>query len=136
MILSAGIVIVRRVGGEWRFLLLRAYAHWDFPKGIVEKDETPFAAALREAREETGLGDLAFPWGRIYMETEPYNAGRKKARYYLARTEQEEVIFSVNPEIGRPEHHEYRWVDAAELKKLSPARLQPIIEWAGRVVES
>ena len=28
------------------------------PAGTVEADETPAAAALREAREETGLGDL------------------------------------------------------------------------------
>jgi bis(5'-nucleosidyl)-tetraphosphatase len=45
------------------------------------------------------------------------------------------VVFSVNPRIGRPEHHEYRWVDAAELKQLVPARLVPVVEWAAAVVE-
>jgi 8-oxo-dGTP pyrophosphatase MutT (NUDIX family) len=29
--------------------------HWDIPKGVMEPDETPRAAAVRELREETGL---------------------------------------------------------------------------------
>jgi 8-oxo-dGTP pyrophosphatase MutT (NUDIX family) len=135
MILAAGIIIVRRVEGEWRYLLLRAYTSWDFPKGEVEQGETPFDAAVREVREETGLHDLAFSWGRIFKETEPYNNGRKKARYYLARTDREAVTFSVNPRLGRPEHHEYRWVNFAGLKKLAPVRLYPVIDWAREVIE-
>lgn len=40
-------------------LLIRdSYQHWGFPKGHVERGETPDRAALREVREETGLGDL------------------------------------------------------------------------------
>lgn len=136
MILSAGIIIVRRVEGGWRYLLLRAYAHWDFPKGEVEKGETPFEAAVREVREETGLHDLAFRWGTVFKETEPYTSGRKKARYYLAETEQAVVRFSVNPALGRPEHHEYRWVDFGELRKLASLRLHPVIEWARTMIES
>ena len=68
-----------------RFLLLRAYRYWDFPKGAVEQQETPLAAAIREVCEETGLTGLEFAWGEDYLETEPYNRG-KVARYYLART--------------------------------------------------
>ena len=51
--LSAGVVVVRQSGEGWRFLLLRAFNHWDFPKGMVEAGEEPLAAAIREVREES-----------------------------------------------------------------------------------
>ncbi len=109
--LSAGVVVVRESVVGARFLLLRAYRNWDFPKGLVEPGEDPLAAAVREAHEEAGLTDLEFEWGTECLETEPY-ARNKIARYYLARTRTERVILKVNPELGRPEHHEYRWVDS------------------------
>lgn len=134
MQLSAGIVIVRRRQKRWLYLILRAYKYWDFPKGEVEDDEEPLQTAKRETREETGLTDLIFRWGEHYCETEPYRNGRKKARYYLAATEETKVRFAVNPELGYPEHHEYRWLPAAEVKKLLPDRLQPIIRWAEKQI--
>jgi 8-oxo-dGTP pyrophosphatase MutT (NUDIX family) len=70
--LSAGIIVVRAADDGFRYLLLRAYRHWDFPKGRVEPGETPLAAAWRETEEETGLARLAFRWGESYFETEPY----------------------------------------------------------------
>lgn len=135
MILSAGIVIVRKEGKEWKYLFLRAYRNWDFPKGVVESGEDPLQTALREAEEEAGISDLNFPWGYIFKETEPYSRGKKIARYYIAETSQTKVIFSINPELGAPEHHEYRWLPYEEIKRLSPERLLPIIEWAHSLIE-
>lgn len=43
--MSAGVIIVRRYDDEWRYLLLRVYNYWDFPKGEVEPGEDPLAAA-------------------------------------------------------------------------------------------
>lgn len=129
-ILSAGVVVVRREGGEWRLLFLRAYKNWDFPKGLVEPGEDPFEAARREAREEAGLVDLEFSWGREYQETEPYNRGRKVARYYLAETSQTRIVFSINPELGAPEHQEFCWLTFDEARELAPPRLKPLIAWA------
>ena len=40
---AAGAVVVRPAGREWRYLVLRAYRNWDFPKGLVEPDEAPLA---------------------------------------------------------------------------------------------
>lgn len=57
---AAGVVVVRRQEDGWRYLVLRAYRDWGFPKGLLEDGEPHFAAAVREAREETSIDDLAF----------------------------------------------------------------------------
>lgn len=127
--LSAGVVVLRDTAEGTRYLLLRAYKHWDFPKGMVETDETPFAAAQREVAEETGIDALDFAWGEVYRETAPYARG-KVARYYIARTEQEDVSLTPNPLTGVHEHMEYRWVDLKEALSLVTPRVKHIIEWA------
>ena len=129
--LSAGVVVLRRSPAGWLFLMLRAYRNWDFPKGAVEPGEEPLAAARREVREETLIEDLEFEWGQAYLETAPY-ANRKIARYYLAVTRVEKITLPVSPELGRPEHDEWRWVDRDEAFTLAAARLQPIVQWAAK----
>ncbi len=130
---SAGIVVLRRVPDGWRLLLLRAFRNWDFPKGRIEVGEDPLDAALRETREETGLTDLAFSWGHDFRETEPY-AGGKIARFYMAQTGTESIELPVNPELGRPEHHEWRWTSFDEARELVAPRLRFIVDWAESVV--
>ena len=113
-------------------LLLRAFRNWDFPKGRIEVGEDPLDAALRETREETGLTDLAFSWGHVFRETEPY-AGGKIARFYVAETRTEQIELPVNPELGRPEHHEWRWTSFDEARELLAPRLRFIVDWAESV---
>jgi 8-oxo-dGTP pyrophosphatase MutT (NUDIX family) len=133
-VLSAGVVVVRREGGVWQYLLLRAYDYWDFPKGVVEAGEEPLEAARREVEEETGLKGLVFSWGHDYRETPPYGPG-KVARYYVAETHQAEVILLVSPELGRPEHHEYRWAGYQEARELLVPRVQTILDWAHTLIK-
>lgn len=132
--LSAGVVVVRETPDGARFLLLRAYRNWDCPKGLVEPGEDPLAAAVRETKEETGIDDLEFAWGHDYHETPSY-AGGKVARYYVARTKKETIELPIRPELGRAEHHEYRWVDFGEALRLTVPRIQSAIAWAaGKVM--
>lgn len=131
---SAGVVVARRAPGGWRYLLLRAFRNWDFPKGRVEPREQPREAAVRETREESALADLEFRWGDAFLETEPY-AGGKVARYYLACSPSGQVSLPVNPELGRPEHQEFRWLEYGQARPLLSPRLHPILDWARSVVE-
>lgn len=127
--LSSGAVILRRTPEGWRLLLLRAFNHWDFPKGLVEPGEEPLRAAHREVREETTLDDLELPWGEAFFETGPYSRG-KVARYYLAETRRDDVAILPNPETGRPEHSEYCWCSFAEARRLAAPRVRDVIAWA------
>ncbi len=130
---SAGVVITRRIGGEVRYLLLRCYGHWDFPKGELEPGEQELGAALREAEEETGLTGLGFAWGEAFTETPVYAKG-KVARYYLAESTAGEVVLPVSPELGAPEHHEFRWASYEEAKPLVNDRISAVLDWARELV--
>ena len=131
--LSAGVVVVRQAEEGWRFLLLRAFNHWDFPKGMVEPGEQPIEAAVREVREESLIDDLDFAWGQASTRTGPYSHG-KVACYYVAVTRTEAVTLPVNPELGRAEHSEFRWVDFDEAMALVSPRVKPVLRWAARVM--
>lgn len=133
-VLSAGVIPLRRTPQGWRILVLRAYKNWDFPKGLVEEGEEPLVAAKREATEETGLTELDFPFGDAYRETLPY-AGGKVARYYLAETPEEVVTLPISHALGRPEHHEWRWVSFDEAEDLLPPRLALVLDWARETLE-
>lgn len=130
---AAGAVVFRRSDRGIRILLLRAYKNWDFPKGLVGPGESELAAARREVEEETGLADLDYPFGEEFKETLPYS-GNKVARYYLAETDAEKLELPVSPELGRPEHHEYRWVSFDEAEDLLPPRLSIVLEWAKKTL--
>ena len=130
---AAGAVVFRRSDKGIRLLVLRAYKNWDFPKGTIEPGEDALAAAKREVQEETGLAALDYPFGDEHRETVPY-ANNKIARYYLAETDAEKIELPVSPELGRPEHHEYRWVSFDEAEDLLPPRLAVVLEWARKTI--
>lgn len=131
--LSCGAVIVRPVDGAWLTPMLRAYRNWDFPKGASEEGEEPLQTTVREVREETGIADLQFRWGERFFDTGPYNRG-KVARYYLAETATEEVHMGISPELGRPEHHEFRWLSFDEAHDISSPRVRLVINWARQII--
>ena len=87
-----------------RYLLLRAWNYWDFPKGCQEKGEQALQTALREVHEETALSDLQFCWGEHYSYDTPPYSNNKVARYFLATTRCNEVKLLPNPVDGKIEH--------------------------------
>lgn len=130
-VLAAGVLLWRPGQRGVEFLLLRNARHgtWGFPKGHVEPGETLREAAIREAREETGLPvqepDLAPDFADTCLYQVPEAARRpgksgggwKRVVHFLARA----------PDGGRdfrrsPEHDESGWfVEADALARLAHA---------------
>ena len=132
---KAGVAVLRPLDRAWQCLLLRAYRNWGFAKGEIEPGESPLDAAVREVEEETSVNDLDFCWGDVFIETTP-RAGQKLARYYIAVSPQARVFLPVSAELGRPEHHEFRWVSFEAAKALLTPTLQPVVEWVARIAET
>src|SRR3954465_6104457 len=119
---ASGAVVFRRTPRGVRLLVLRAYNNWDFPKGLVESGEDMLSAAKREVKEETGLTDVDYPFGDEFKDTLPYGSN-KIAPYCLAETAGQAREVPVSTALGRPEHHEFRWVSFDEAEGLLAPRL-------------
>ncbi len=106
---SAGIVLFRREGPKILFLLLHyPSGHWDFVKGKMEEGETTRETAIREAREETGITDIAFledfeEWIKYDFQYQG-ELIHKKVVFFLAETRTKNIIIS-------HEHLDYIWMD-------------------------
>lgn len=118
---AAGAVIFYKDKEEPKYLLLKhARKHlepkeyWNFPKGHIEKEETPHEAAEREIGEETGLHDLGFIPG--FRETEQYGYRQKGERvsksvvWFLVRTKEKKITLS-------REHTDAAWLSYKEAYK-------------------
>ena len=80
----AGGVVVRRQGGDLRFLLVTARRQpslWVFPKGHIEDGETVEQAAVREVQEEAGVeATVVAPIGATEFRSA---RGQVRAQFYL-----------------------------------------------------
>jgi 8-oxo-dGTP pyrophosphatase MutT (NUDIX family) len=89
--ISAGGVVMRREEGVVRYLLIHdGHRNWGFPKGHVDRDESPETAARREVEEETGLSDLALEGPLGCIDWYFRHAGRlihKYCDFFLFRSE-------------------------------------------------
>jgi 8-oxo-dGTP pyrophosphatase MutT (NUDIX family) len=83
---QAGAIALRERNGATEVLLVRAKkdpSHWVFPKGHIERGETPADAAARELREEAGVtGSVLRPVG---LSTFQSGAEQVDVTYYLVR---------------------------------------------------
>lgn len=94
---SAGIIPLQKRSHKWWVFLVQLYAgHWGFPKGHIEKGESPQETAARELFEETGLvvkknlSDV--PLVEHYKFFFQKKLISKKVSYFLAEVEGEEKI--------------------------------------------
>ncbi len=76
--------------GYWLFIYRRN--RWDLPKGMIDKGETPEQAALREVREECGIGGLKIirplePTYHVYPLKDTDNWALKKTHWFFMRSD-------------------------------------------------
>lgn len=125
---SCGVVVFKK-DREVKYLLLYYEAgHWEFSKGLVEKNENEKTTAMRELKEETGITDAQFIDG--FREKISYFYRRegktfyKEAVYYLAQVQSSEVKLSY-------EHVGYEWLDyQSAMERLSFQNAKDVLKKA------
>ena len=133
---SAGGVVYRVHEGRALFLLIRdSYRNWGFPKGHLESDELPAAAAMREVREDTGLEALILDGEIDTIDWFFRFRGKlvhKVCHFYLMRTESD---------VTTPQRAEgitaCRWAPFNEASRLvSYANARDVLQRAHAMVEA
>ncbi|MEI6850608.1 MAG: NUDIX hydrolase [Candidatus Saccharibacteria bacterium] len=109
----AGVVVACLIKNNGKYLLVQerqpdAYGLWNLPAGHVDKDEKLEEAAIREAKEETGLDVNLIKEIAIYHET----AKQAIKHVYVTEIIGGELI-SPNDEIM-----DIKWLTSDQIKKL------------------
>jgi len=140
--ISAGAIIYRKENDKIFYLLLHYPAlnhrsgkdYWDFAKGHIETGESVAGAAVREAREETGIADLEFVAG--FKETIKYFfvfEGKKIFKiviFLLAETKTKTITIS-------GEHAGFDWLSYEEAYKTATfANAKKLLKKANEFLKS
>ncbi len=127
---NVGIVLVRQDGKVWLGRRAGAPAphNWQFPQGGMDAGETPYQAALRELREETGASSVsllgqtqdwiayAFPPGHGGSKATAGWLGQKQLWFALRfEGEDREIDLGAHLEV---EFDAWRWAELAEALNL------------------
>ncbi len=111
---TIGIITFKKKGRSIHYLLLHyGGEYWNFPKGHQEKEESELDTALREVREETGIGKVKIIEGFKYEYDYDFNTKVKDgikqqvyrhAIFFLGEIKAEKIKIS-------NEHLDYGWFD-------------------------
>ena len=82
--LSCGIVLARRTDEGWLTLMLRAFHHWDFPKGIRERGEEPLQVGVILERVDAGSVAPFHFVTHHKRHLEPFAAGQRRRTLHRA----------------------------------------------------
>ena len=93
--------------------------HWEVPGGCVEADESPHAAAAREANEELGL--VVSPGRLLVVDWVPPQAGRTEGVMFVFDGGVLDPATTVRIRVPVAELRGWAWCTAAEAgERLSP----------------
>jgi len=114
------------VQGPKFLLLYHGRNYWNFPKGKLETAERSFHAAIREIKEETGLGRSDLTFSYYFKTNENFyfyrKIGEKKIKvfknitFYLAETRKKQIKISERKD-GEP-HEGFAWFTFPEAIKV------------------
>jgi 8-oxo-dGTP diphosphatase len=123
---AGGIVLRREKTPRIAVVRLRKRNEWVLPKGKLDDGETPRAAAMREAREETGHAVLVHEFlGTLVYET----AGGSKVVHYWRMEADDEPAYPLMPDVRAVE-----WLPLGEaLQRLSRAHERVFLENVGPI---
>jgi 8-oxo-dGTP pyrophosphatase MutT (NUDIX family) len=132
---SAGFILFRQTPAGPVFLLLDYGKHWDYAKGHLEEGESPWQAAVRELREETGIRQVdritPFQHDMHYNFFSP-KKGRiaKTVTYFLGQTRTTQVTLS-------HEHKNHAWLPFEDaLNRLTYKNAKDLLTAAHHALES
>ena len=131
---SCGAVIFFK-GKKIEFLVLQyGLGHWDFPRGLMEKDEDEQETALREIKEETEITDIKlnekFKERTHFFFKNKTNLVKKEVIYFLAKTKSKDVKIS-------SEHLDYKWLNYEDaLKQLTFKNTKEVLKKADKFLKS
>jgi len=112
------VVVVKEENGEKKFLAVQETPKhgctWYLPAGRVNKGEKFVAAALREAKEETGI-EVEIE-GILRVEHSPYHIGTRLRVIFVAKPKDPDAPLKTVPD---NESNGARWVSLAELETLN-----------------
>lgn len=138
---SAGLIVYIQKNREITYLILKNKwkPGFSFPKGLIQRGESPLAAAIRETCEETGLTteDYVLSLNRHFdvavevEKTRRFGDGIKKVRLFFARlvSPKKDIVLS-------KEHSVYLWLRSSELGVLHPQFRNIVLENEDHVVNA
>lgn len=124
---SAGGLVYKRTSEGVKFAMQKdSYGHWTFPKGHVRKGESYKQTAVREIKEELGLGSLRFrkPLGTIdiwFRDRFVFKGKlvRKYIHYFLFEVDESAMLVPLQSTDKGEQIDEADWVDIKEIWELS-----------------